>query len=155
MALSPADAQSDQAALQTVAAHRVDKLRGQHRAGCADRVAVCNSAALDIDFVIASFPLSCRRSARRAPGLRTARAFARAPPAKPIDGKTRRFSYWAAAVLRPRIALTSPTPTNPTHSIAQVDNSGTTEKLVTIISSEPATKRSPRGFWDELFNTRT
>src|ERR1700729_2994336 len=51
-ALAAADAESNQAALLTVAAHRVDELRGQHCAGRADRVAVRNGAALDIDDLV-------------------------------------------------------------------------------------------------------
>src|SRR5271169_4226284 len=47
-ALAAADAQSDQAALQTIPTHRVDELRGQHCAGRADRVTVRDGAAIDI-----------------------------------------------------------------------------------------------------------
>ena len=58
-ALAAADAQSDQTALQTVPAHRVDELGGQHRAGRADRVAVRNSAAIDIDDLVGQAELAC------------------------------------------------------------------------------------------------
>ena len=57
-ALAAADAQRDDAALEAVAAHRVNELRGQHRAGRADRMAVRDGAALDIDDVFGQSELA-------------------------------------------------------------------------------------------------
>src|ERR1700727_3329350 len=57
-ALAAADAERDQAALQTVAAHRVDELGDEHRAGRADRVAVRNSAAIDVDDLVGQSELA-------------------------------------------------------------------------------------------------
>ena len=51
-ALAAADAQRNQAALKTVAAHGMDELRGQHGSGRADRVAVGDGAAVDIDDLV-------------------------------------------------------------------------------------------------------
>jgi hypothetical protein len=48
-ALSTTDAKGDQAARQTVAAHRVDQLCRQHCAGGTDWMAVRNGAAFDVD----------------------------------------------------------------------------------------------------------
>ena len=50
--LTAADAKRDQPARQAVAAHRVDQLGCQHRAGGADRMAMGDSAAFDVDDVI-------------------------------------------------------------------------------------------------------
>jgi hypothetical protein len=50
--LSAADAQSDYAAFQAVALHGMQKSRGQHRPGRANRMAVCNCAAFHIDNVL-------------------------------------------------------------------------------------------------------
>src|ERR1700733_10701835 len=47
--LAAADAERDQAARKAVPAHRVDKFRGEHRAGRADWMAVRDSAAFDVD----------------------------------------------------------------------------------------------------------
>src|SRR5215470_17335852 len=57
-ALPSADAKGDKAARETVAPHRVDELGRQHRAGGADRVAVSDGPALDVDDVLgqAKFP---------------------------------------------------------------------------------------------------
>src|SRR6476620_11790868 len=68
-ALAAADAKSNQAALQAVAAHRVDQLGGQHRAGRADRVAVRNSAALDIDDFVGQSELARHDNGDRREGL--------------------------------------------------------------------------------------
>src|SRR5271163_1969562 len=57
-ALAPANAQSDQTALEAVPAHRVDELRGQHRAGRPDRVAMSDGAAIDIDDLIGQSELA-------------------------------------------------------------------------------------------------
>jgi hypothetical protein len=51
-ALAAADAQSDKAALQAVAAHRVDELRSQQGAGRPNRVAMSDRAAVDIDDLV-------------------------------------------------------------------------------------------------------
>src|SRR5258708_37766610 len=50
-ALAAADAQGDHAALQAVAAHRVDEAGREHRARGAGRVAMRDGAAPDIDDV--------------------------------------------------------------------------------------------------------
>jgi hypothetical protein len=50
--LAAANAQVDDAALETVAAHRVDKAGGQHCARRADRMAMRNGATLDIDDIL-------------------------------------------------------------------------------------------------------
>ena len=57
-ALTAADAQSDQAALETVPAHRVNELRRQHGSGRADRVAVRDGAAIDIDDLVGQSELA-------------------------------------------------------------------------------------------------
>ena len=51
-ALAAADAKRDQAASQTVAAHRVDQLGCQHCAGGTDRMAMGDGAAFDVDDVL-------------------------------------------------------------------------------------------------------
>src|SRR5262249_4112281 len=51
-ALTAADAKRDEAACQTVAAHRVDQLGRQHCAGGADRMAMGDGAAFDVDDVL-------------------------------------------------------------------------------------------------------
>src|SRR6516165_7616952 len=51
-ALAAADAQRDQAALETVAPHRVNEFCREHRAGRANRMAVSDCAALDIHNVV-------------------------------------------------------------------------------------------------------
>ena len=51
-ALTAADAKRDKAARETVAAHRVDQLGGQHRTGGADRMAMGHGAAFDVDDVL-------------------------------------------------------------------------------------------------------
>jgi len=48
-ALAAADAKRDNATLKPVAPHRVNKLGSQDCAGCADRMAVHDRAARDID----------------------------------------------------------------------------------------------------------
>ena len=68
-ALAAADAQRDQAALQTVPAHRVDKLRGQHCPGRADRVAVGDRAALDIDDLVGQSEFTSDADRDRRKGL--------------------------------------------------------------------------------------
>jgi hypothetical protein len=50
--LAAANAQGDDAAFETVAAHRVDKAGGQHCARRADRMAMRNGATLDIDDIL-------------------------------------------------------------------------------------------------------
>ena len=63
-ALAAADAQRDDAALEAVALHRMQQPRGQHRAGGADRVAVRDGAALDVDDVLGEAELAaCTASA--------------------------------------------------------------------------------------------
>src|SRR5262249_34086262 len=51
-ALTAADAKRDEAARETVAAHRVDQLGRQHRTGGADRMAMGHGAAFDVDDVL-------------------------------------------------------------------------------------------------------
>ena len=48
-ALTAADAKGDKAARQTVAAHRMDALGGQHRTGRADRMTMGHGAAFDVE----------------------------------------------------------------------------------------------------------
>ena len=50
--MAAANAQVDDAALESVAAHRVDKAGGQHCARRADRMAMRNGATLDIDDIL-------------------------------------------------------------------------------------------------------
>jgi hypothetical protein len=49
--LAATDAERDDAAPQAVAPHRMDEARGQNRAGGADRMAMGDGAALDVDDV--------------------------------------------------------------------------------------------------------
>src|SRR5262249_62298612 len=51
-ALPAADAQSDDAPFEIVAAHRMNETCGEDGAGCADRVAVRDGAAFDVDDVL-------------------------------------------------------------------------------------------------------
>src|SRR6202034_566624 len=50
--LTAADAKRDKAAREAVSAHRVDEFRGEHCTGRADRVAMGDGTALDIDDVL-------------------------------------------------------------------------------------------------------
>jgi len=101
------------------------------------------------------FPIELPTISAACTGPSRSAGFRQRAPRSRSAAKLGVFLNYAATVLRPRTAPASPRPANPKPSIAQVDNSGTVEKLVTMISSEPATKRSPRGFWNELFNTKT
>ena len=56
--LTAADAKRDKAAREAVAAHRVDEFGGQHRAGRADRMAVGDGAAFDVDDVLGKSELA-------------------------------------------------------------------------------------------------
>src|SRR6516225_12044452 len=51
-ALTAADAKRDEAARETVAAHRVDQLGCQHRTGGADRMTMGHGAAFDVDDIL-------------------------------------------------------------------------------------------------------
>ena len=57
-ALAATDAQRDDAALEAVAPHGVNELRGQDRAGGADRMAVRDGTALDIDDIFGESELA-------------------------------------------------------------------------------------------------
>src|SRR5258707_1172153 len=58
-ALSTADAQSNDAALQPVAPHRVNEPGRENGAGRADRMAVRDGAALDIDDLLRQAEFAC------------------------------------------------------------------------------------------------
>jgi hypothetical protein len=50
--LTAADAKRDKAAREAVSTHRVDEFRGEHCTGRADRMAMGDGAAFDIDDVL-------------------------------------------------------------------------------------------------------
>src|SRR5215469_12947830 len=57
-ALAAADAERDDAAFQTVAAHRMNEPRGEHGPGGADGVTVRDGAAFDVDDVLGEAELT-------------------------------------------------------------------------------------------------
>jgi hypothetical protein len=67
--LAAADAQRDDAALETVAAHRVDQSRRQHGARRPDRMAMSDGATLDIDDVLRQTELARHNDGDRRKGL--------------------------------------------------------------------------------------
>src|SRR5262249_55180295 len=75
-ALAAADAQRDDAALETVASHRVDETGRQHGAGPSDRMAMRNRASLDIDDILRQTELAHYSNGDRRKGLGQQRAAA-------------------------------------------------------------------------------
>ena len=67
--LAAADAQRDDAALETVASHRVDETGRQHGAGRSDRMAMRNRASLDIDDILRQTELAHYNNGDRRKGF--------------------------------------------------------------------------------------
>src|SRR5262249_62173460 len=57
-ALAAADAERDDAAIEAVATHGMDQLRGEYRPGGADRMAVGHRAAFHIDDIVGQTELA-------------------------------------------------------------------------------------------------